>query len=157
MERMEDSEAAGNTATSECSVRLEDADTGELFALCPYDLEGKAVEPVLDSSRYFVLRVVDPGSGKHAYLGLGFPDRSDSFDFSVALQDWTKRQQPAAPEDEPSTTAASAPKHDYSLKAGETMSISIGGAPARKREKPSGGQGSGILLPPPPPPHRHRG
>lgn len=63
---------------------------GELFAQCPYDKTGKAVEPVLDSSRYFVLKVVDVASGKHAYLGMGFQERTEAFDFQVALQDWQK-------------------------------------------------------------------
>lgn len=49
--------------------------TGELFALCPYDMSGNSVEAVLDSSRYFVLRVEsqDPSTGnkKKAYIGMG--------------------------------------------------------------------------------------
>lgn len=63
---------------------------GELFAQCPYDLAGKAVEPTLDSSRYFALRVIDVNSGKSAYLGMGFRERPEAFDFQVALQDWQK-------------------------------------------------------------------
>lgn len=35
---------------------------GDLFALCPYDPnDTSAVEPVLDSSRYFVLRIENEG------------------------------------------------------------------------------------------------
>jgi hypothetical protein len=33
-----------------------------------------------------VLRVVDPESGRHAFLGLGFDDRGDAFDFTAALR-----------------------------------------------------------------------
>jgi serine/threonine kinase 38 len=74
-----------------CEVRLEDPNTGELFAACPV-LPGKrdaTVENVADSSRYFVLRI-DDGRGKHAFIGLGFAERNEAFDFNVALSDHEK-------------------------------------------------------------------
>ena len=55
------------------TIKLEDKDSGELFAECPLPNDAPvatAVEPVIDSSRYFVLRVVDETTGRHAFLGL---------------------------------------------------------------------------------------
>ena len=63
---------------SKGAIKLEDKDSGELFAECPLPNDAPvstAVEPVIDSSRYFVLRVVDDASGRHAFLGLGFRER----------------------------------------------------------------------------------
>ena len=78
----------------ECVLKLEDKASGELFAKCPIDqYPGIAIESVSDSSRYFVLRIQDD-SGRAAFIGVGFADRSDSFDLNVALQDhfkWLKQ------------------------------------------------------------------
>ncbi|KAJ3198981.1 hypothetical protein HDU82_000819 [Entophlyctis luteolus] len=99
---------------------------GELFAACPYPPDGSTVEPVLDSSRYFVLTLVDPGSGRKAYIGLGFVERSDAFDFNVALQDHAKRLKNAGKT--PNVQAnASSPSIDFSLKDDQKFSIHIGG------------------------------
>lgn len=44
----------------ECILKLEDKNTGELFAKCPIEAyPGVAVEAVSDSSRYFVIRIQD--------------------------------------------------------------------------------------------------
>jgi hypothetical protein len=51
-----------------------------VFAEADYDPVKPSVEAVLDSSRYFVVRVED--AGKKAYIGMGFAERTDSFDFS---------------------------------------------------------------------------
>ena len=53
----------GDGVPSTATIQLEDANTGELFASAPY-APTKAnphggVEAVLDSSRYFVLTIID--------------------------------------------------------------------------------------------------
>jgi len=109
-----------------CFIKLEDRHSGELFALCPVDkFPGVAVEPVSDSSRYFVLRLQDP-SGQHAFVGLGFEDRGDAFDLNVALQDHFKQvtQSKRLAEEE----ASPQPHKDYSLKEGEKIHINLGKA-----------------------------
>src|SRR5689334_8470918 len=65
---------------------------GSDFATCPVYADKKgpeSVEKVLDSSRYFVLRIED-GSGRAAYIGMGFNERNDAFDFTAAIQDHQK-------------------------------------------------------------------
>lgn len=87
------------SADSKCYIRLLDKNSGELFAQCDVDeYPGKAVEPVTDSSRYYALRL-DDGSGRKAFIGLGFTERSDSFDFNVALRDHFKHEENAAMND----------------------------------------------------------
>jgi len=152
---------------------FEDAQTGELFARALYDPSTPSVEAVLDSSRYFVVRVED--TGRKAYIGMGFAERSDSFDFNVALQDYTKRWKArtnpplsAVVEDTLSPHIPPGPKKDYSLKEGQTFSISIPGRGGKSDdglnvlgsgktsgvphvlEPASGGGGAVPLLPPPP-------
>ncbi|KAJ7149349.1 adaptin ear-binding coat-associated protein 1 [Mycena filopes] len=135
------------------ALMFEDGSTGELFAKAEYDPTRPCVEAVLDSSRYFVVRVED--DGKKAYIGMGFQERSDSFDFNVALQDYTKRHKAAlnpsssdAPAPSPHIPAG--PKKDYSLKEGQTFSINIPGRANRTQAttttSTSGGGGGANLL-----------
>jgi len=152
------------------ALHLEDSQTGDLFARAEYDPERPSVEAVLDSSRYFVLRVED--AGRRAYIGLGFVERSDSFDFNVSLQDYTKRQKallnPVTDSAQPSPHIPTGPRKDYSLKEGQTFSISIPGHAKSATEHnlfasstsvsaaSSSGSGTIPLLPPPPGGNRKR-
>ncbi|XP_046655521.1 NECAP-like protein CG9132 [Daphnia pulicaria] len=136
---------------TECILKLEDKVSGELFAKCPVDTyPGIAIEAVSDSSRYFVVRIQDD-SGRAAFIGVGFADRSDSFDLNVALQDhfkWVKQSQEI--EKEGTTEEAAKPRLDLSFKAGETIKINMkigkkdGDSVTKPKAKTLGG------LPPPP-------
>uniref|UniRef100_A0A915MU31 NECAP PHear domain-containing protein n=1 Tax=Meloidogyne javanica TaxID=6303 RepID=A0A915MU31_MELJA len=69
-------------------IRLEDKNTGELFAKAPINrLNSIDFEPVVDSSRYFVIRLRSD-NGQARFVGIGFSDQSDSFDLKVSIQDY---------------------------------------------------------------------
>jgi len=138
------------------TIRLEDKNNGELFAACPVEqYPGMSVEPVTDSSRYFVICVQD--AGRKAYIGLGFADRSDSFDLNVALQDhfkYLKKESEFGKEQ-----LDQGPKLDLAFKAGQTIRINIpnkkgdeeSDKPAANNRLNRGGGIGGVSLPPPPP------
>lgn len=155
------------------TILLEDSKSGDLFAAAPYTSE-RAVEQALDSSRFFAITVM--GEGRKAVLGMGFEERSEAFDFSIALQDARKSLGFDAKASGPSGARAKAkteteePKRDFSLKEGETISINLGGLKGRRNrpdtEKSPGeqkseqealfsiapppGSGGAPFLPPPP-------
>ncbi|MCE3050909.1 hypothetical protein HAX54_048420 [Datura stramonium] len=65
--------------------------SGELFAACfvpPGQRESSGGIGRL-TRQYFVLKIED-GRGKHAFIGLGFNERNEAFDFNVALSDHEK-------------------------------------------------------------------
>ncbi|RYR24308.1 hypothetical protein Ahy_B02g057804 isoform C [Arachis hypogaea] len=98
----------------ECIIRLEDKKTGELYARAFLRKgEPHPVEPVIDSSRYFVLRIeenigepvhlhcaflllfflsscITDGRLRHAFIGIGFRERTEAYDFQAALHDHMK-------------------------------------------------------------------
>ncbi|KAK3105112.1 hypothetical protein FSP39_017515 [Pinctada imbricata] len=108
-------------------IKLEDKTSGELFAQCPVEsYPGVAVEAVMDSSRYFVIRLKDEG-GRSAFIGIGFEDRGDSFDLNVALQDhfkWLKNEDDAK---KATAELSKGPKLDLGFKEGQTIKINIAG------------------------------
>ena len=140
-------------------IRLVHTADGSTFAECP--VQPGSVEPVLDSSRYFVLRVEEPTTKRHAFLGMGFQERSEAFDFNAALQDHDRRVADAR---EIAKRAAQAgPAVDYSLHAGQTIHVELKVSPSASAKaatpRPAasapaqGGvmfSATGGLLPPPP-------
>lgn len=122
-----------------CEIRLEDPNSSDLFAACfigPGQREN-AVESVLDSSRYFVLKIED-GTGKHAFIGLGFSERNEAFDFNVALSDhdkYVKREvEKEVGESSSDNHIDIHPAVNQRLKEGETIRINV-------KNKPSSGTG----------------
>lgn len=114
-----------------CLIRLEDRNTGAHFATCPIEsYPSMAVENVEDSTRYFVIRVQND-NGQQAFLGMGFNDRSDSFDFNVALQDHFKYLKQAKQIEHEAKLTADDPQHlpqpklDLSFKEGQTIKINL--------------------------------
>lgn len=137
------------TATDDAAERvsttllLEDPSSGQLFAAAPYTTPN-VVEQALDSSRFFAITVV--GEGRKAVLGLGFEERSEAFDFSIALQDARRvlglEANPNAPANGRAAKASKAPeepKRDFSLKEGQTISINLGGLKGRRERREDGG------------------
>ncbi|VDO60648.1 unnamed protein product [Heligmosomoides polygyrus] len=136
-------------------LRLEDKSTGALYAKCPIDaFPGVSIEPVTDSSRYFVIRLRND-AGQTAFVGCGFADRGDSFDLNVALQDHFKYIEKSAELEQ--NANVSQPSLDLAFKEGQTICIKLGKKgpdgeplPPRSRPQPAPVGGSIPLLPPPP-------
>lgn len=99
-----------------------------------------------------IARVAVFSAGKHAFIGMGFTDRSHAFDFNAAIQDFRRelnaeKEAAAKPKDE-------GPKLDLTLKEGQTIKVKIGGAKgggAKKKAPASAGDDlfGGLLAPPP--------
>ncbi|KAH8889743.1 adaptin ear-binding coat-associated protein 2 [Thozetella sp. PMI_491] len=141
-------------------IVLEDPSNGQLFAAAPYTTPA-IVEPAVDSSRFFALRVQDE-AGRKATLGIGYEERSEAFDFGVALQDARRSLGLDGPGSGPAGKLAvqekPEEKRDYSLKEGETITVNLSGTkfgrrarPSEPTSEPSSGAGlSAFSLPPPP-------
>lgn len=131
------------------TINLEDPKTGELFAASPYSSEA-VVQQALDSSRFFAVRVVGEG-GMKATLGLGFEDRSDAFDFGIALREARK----VLGWEKPKASETGDVLRDFSLKEGEKIHIQVGGKGKREssdgQKKPERDDGQALFSIAPPP------
>lgn len=131
------------------------------------------VTTVVDSSRYFAVRIEDSKSGREAFIGVGFRERTDATNFRMTIEDYInslKREEKAAAlhkefEEKVSIDCNDAnadqlpiPKSSLSLKEGEKLYINMKGKPRtakpadRVSPKMKGAGGlMGLKKPPPPP------
>ena len=109
---------------NQCVVQVLDAQN-QLYVACPVDplKLSTVIERTTDSSRFFAMKVRGP-SGQHAYVGLGFAERNDAFDFWAGLLDFqgTVRADVAP--------AVSQPL-DLQFREGQTISLGKPGAAAQ--------------------------
>jgi adaptin ear-binding coat-associated protein 1/2 len=115
-------------------------------------------DPVVDSSRYFCIRIEDAAANRTAHIGLGFRERDDASNFRLALQDYERsleRERVAetlhAKYEEEDVSAKL--ESQLTLKEGEKLHIQIKGRPVKEKEaKPkSAGGARPVLLRKPPP------
>lgn len=150
-------------------IELHDAVNQSLFASCPLSTsqkttwEEKCVSRCTDSSRYFVIRVVN--AGKKAFLGISFKERNESFDFCAAISDFDAKKKKqmefaAAAKKKQSSELGSVSNvtsafSDLSIKQGQTISLKlekIGGKEVKKESTTtSSSKGNVIPLLAPPP------
>ena len=84
-------------------------------------------------------------------VGIGFPERNDSFDFIAGLEDFKKQLRIVNGTQVNSYGPPSANGKDFTLKEGEKISINLPGFQGKKYEaKPAGAQGGLKKLAPPP-------
>ena len=90
--------------------------------------------------------------GRHAFIGIGFQERSASFDFNGAVSDHFKhlRSEKESAKKAKDPAAAAAPALDLGFQEGQKISVSLGGGKPKKKKAASGGGGMGLLAPPPP-------
>lgn len=141
-----------------CFLRIEDSTTGQLYCQAPVlAYPGPQVQPVVDSRRYFVVKVVSD-TGRSALIGIGFQDGADSFDLSVALQDYFTALDHASVDNK---LEEQRPKLDLSLKGDIKMNLNISGLKqasssssnrlrTQKHENSNSDPAKPFFLPPPP-------
>ena len=78
------------SVTNRCKVQLINDHDNSLFAEAIIIEENydPIVSRCFDSSRFFALLLQN--EGQKALIGIGFPERNDSFDFIAGLEDFRK-------------------------------------------------------------------
>ena len=109
------------------------------------------VEPAVDTSRYFVLRVQDIKSKRIGRIGVGFREREVAFTFLAVLRDHFRHVKNER-EAEQNVAAVEESMQDFSLKSGEKikMSFRIPRPPRQKKKNKKNKKSNGLQLKAPP-------
>ena len=96
------------------------------------------IEPVKDSSRYFVIRVKDVGTSRVGTIGIGFRERSDAFDMMAAITDrvHTVQRLHDAEDIDRASAAANADEVEAATKRLAAMSVDRSLAPGQRIKVP---------------------
>lgn len=135
-----------------------------IFAECPIKITNaemdmvRFVDGVIDSSRYFVLRVQDPRSDRSTFIGVGFRERDTAFEFKNCLNDYIRyisriarakemhdsvERTASAESGEQSAPSPASTKH--ALKEGEKLKLKIGSQSEREgRDKSKNASSPGV-------------
>jgi hypothetical protein len=128
------------------------------------------LEGVIDSSRYFVVKIEDVKTGRTAHIGIGFRERDDASNFRMTLQDYERsvyrelqaevmhQKYEGQSKEEPSSTIPVTELPEFgklTLKEGEKIYINLKGHETSHKDhkKLAGSTGGTVpLLRKPPPP-----
>ncbi|KAJ8610706.1 hypothetical protein CTAYLR_005672 [Chrysophaeum taylorii] len=124
----------GETQVAVCPVRC-------AVGAPPID---SVVDPVVDSSRYFVLRCEE--NNKHAYVGCGFRERETAYDFKAAIHDFKKSVDRQHKADQTVRERDHDPEPVVDLALKGTIKLQLAGRAPRPRQISS----TPLRLPPPP-------
>jgi len=115
-------------------IVMKDLKSRELFAECIVEDETSVTDTV-DSSRYVVMKLKDPASGRVALLGMGWRERTNAYDFKATLRDHQKRMQfRKQRKQEPR-----APSRDYNIAADQKIKLNFKKRADKPKPKSTGG------------------
>jgi hypothetical protein len=143
------------------------------FGQCPIEVKPKEdikqfIDAVVDSSRYYVVRLKDPKSSNTVMIGIGFRERDAAFDFKSSLNEYVRyvdRMDLAEKMKQEQLGAAKAvgtegdlldlaalpvvQMQDMSIKEGEKIKVNVPKERRRPKASTSGASGGFKLAPPP--------
>ena len=127
---------------------------GSVYCMSPIKPNGaECYEKSFDSSRYFVLRLEDPRTGKTGSIGVGFNKREEALEFKVTIQDFLVRVQREAT-NKTEVVKDHQDTGQFKLEGKIKMKLAVPGGKKKKKKKDSKDKskssGSGISLSAPP-------